>query len=114
MNFKRIQWIFILAFLLFDIFVGSSLILETRFTVSNGQQNRQSTVLLEMRNDSNTYGELTNKQQTRYYIAGKKPSDSGVLEQEAEKLRNQNFRLSSGTLTSECDKPIKTTKNHEI
>ena len=114
MNFKRIQWIFILAFLLFDIFVGSSLILETKFTVSNGQQNRQSTVLKEMRNDSISYGELSNKQQTGYYIAGKKSSDGGVLEQEAGKLRNQNFRLSSGTLTSEFDKPIKTTKNNDI
>lgn len=104
MNFKRIQWIFILAFLLFDIFVGSSLILETKFTVSNGQQNRQSTVLKEMRNDSISYGNLSNKQQTGYYIAGKKSSDGGVLEQEAGKLRNQNFRLSSGTLTSEFDK----------
>lgn len=114
MNFKRIQWIFILAFLLFDIFVGSSLILETKFTVSNGQQNRQSTVLKEMRNDSISYGNLSNKQQTGYYIAGKKSSDGGVLEQEAGKLRNQNFRLSSGTLTSEFDKPIKTTKNNDI
>lgn len=114
MNFKRIQWIFILAFLLFDIFVGSSLILETKFTVSNGQQNRQSTVLKEMRNDSISYGDLSNKQQTGYYIAGKKSSDGGILEQEAGKLRNQNFRLSSGTLTSEFDKPIKTTKNNDI
>jgi len=114
MNFKRIQWIFILAFLLFDIFVGSSLILETRFTVSNGQQNRQSTVLKEMRNDSISYGELSNKQQTGYYIAGKKSSDGGDLEQETGKLRNQNFRLSSGTLTSEFDKPIKITESNNI
>ena len=102
------------SFLLFDIFVGSSLILETKFTVSNGQQNRQSTVLKEMRNDSISYGDLSNKQQTGYYIAGKKSSDGGVLEQEAGKLRNQNFRLSSGTLTSEFDRPIKTTKNNDI
>ncbi|NGC78440.1 hypothetical protein G5T19_07175 [Lactobacillus reuteri] len=114
MNFKRIQWIFILAFLIFDIFVGSSLILETRFTVSNGQQNRQSAVLKEMRNDSINYGNLSNKQQTGYYIAGKRSTDGGVLEQESDKLHNQNFRFTSGTLTSEFDKPIKVSADNTV
>lgn len=114
MNFKRIQWIFILAFLLFDIFVGSSLILETRFTVSNGQQNRQSAVLKEMRNDSINYGSLSNKQQTGYYIAGKRSPDGGVLEQESDKLHNQSFRFTSGTLTSEFDKPIKVSADNTV
>lgn len=112
MNFKRIQWIFILAFLLFDIIVGSSLILETRFTVANGQQNRQSAVLKEMRNDSISYDNLSNKQQTGYYIAAKKSGDDGTLEQEANKLHNQTFRFSSETLTSEFDKPIKLTNDN--
>lgn len=107
MNFKRIQWIFLLAFLLFDIIVGSSLVLETRFTVSNGQQNRQSAVLKEMKNDSISYGELTGKRQTGYYIAGKRSADNGVLEQESNKLRNQDDHFSSETLTSEFDDPLK-------
>lgn len=107
MNFKRIQWIFILAFLAFDIIMGCSLILETRFTVSNGQPNRQSTVLKEMRNDSISYGDLSNKQQTGYYLAGKRSTEGGRLEQEANKLRNQNQRFSSDTLTSEFDRAIK-------
>lgn len=107
MNFKRIQWIFFLAFLLFDLIVGSSLLLATRFTVSNGQQNRQSTVLKEMRNDSISYGSLSGRQQTGYYIAGKRSADNGKLEQESDKLRNQEFRFSSATLTSEFNDPIK-------
>ncbi|MBB1078433.1 two-component system regulatory protein YycI [Limosilactobacillus sp. STM2_1] len=114
MNFKRIQWIFILAFLLFDIFVGSSLILETRFTVSNGQPNRQSTVLKEMHNDSISYGDLSNKQQTGYYVAGKRSTDGGVLEQESGRLHNQNAHFSSGTLTSDFDKPIKLSKDNPL
>lgn len=107
MNFKRIQWIFLLAFLLFDIIVGSSLLLATRFTVSNGQQNRQSAVLKEMKNDSISYGNLSGKQQTGYYIAGKRSGDNGKLEQESGKLRDQEFRFSSGTLTSDFNTPIK-------
>lgn len=107
MNFKRIQWIFLLAFLLFDIIVGSSLVLETRFTVSNGQQNQQSTVLKEMKNDSISYGNLSGQQQTGYYIAGKKSADNGVLEQASGKLRDQDFHFSSGTLTSEFNDPLK-------
>ncbi|WLR78737.1 hypothetical protein Q3A95_05655 [Limosilactobacillus reuteri] len=47
-------------------------------------------------------------------LLGKKSSDGGVLEQETGKLRNQNFRLSSGTLTSEFDKPIKITESNNI
>lgn len=114
MNFKRIQWIFLLAFLLFDIVVGCSLIFETKFTISGGQPNRQSTVLKEMHNDSITYGELSNKQQTGYYIAGKRSAENEVLEQASSRLRNQNYRFSSETLTSEFDKPIKLSKSNEV
>ena len=61
MNFKRIQWIFLVAFLAFDIVVGCELLLQNRFTIANGSQNKQETVLKEMRADSISYGALSKK-----------------------------------------------------
>ena len=112
MNFKRIQWIFLLAFLVFDLVVGGSLLWGNRFTTATSQLNRQSTVLREMHNDAISYGSLSNRQQTGYYIAGKRSGDSGKLEEATSSLHDQDFRMASGTLTSEFDTPIKVNKQN--
>lgn len=110
MNFKRIQWIFLLAFLAFDLIVGVSLFWGNRFTPANSQPNRQSAVLREMRNDSISYKSLSNHQQTGYYIAGKRSGEGGKLETATSSLHDQDYRLSSETLTSEFNSPIKVNK----
>ena len=49
MDFKRIQWIFFFAFLLFDVIIASSLLVENRFIVTNNQSSRSSVILKEMK-----------------------------------------------------------------
>lgn len=113
MNFKRIQWIFLIAFLAFDIIVGFELLFQNnRFTISNGAQNGQSNVLKEMRADSITYTTLSHHQPTGYYISGTRSGDGGQLEQQMSKLRNQTAHFSDSQLTSEFDSPIKINRNH--
>lgn len=112
MNFKRIQWIFLVAFLAFDIVVGCELLLQNRFTIANGSQNKQETVLKEMRADSISYGTLSKSQQNAYYISGSRSGDAGRLEQEMAKLHNQTARFSDSQLTSEFDSPVKINPDH--
>lgn len=112
MNFKRIQWIFLVAFLAFDIVVGCELLFQNRFTISNSSQNRQATVLKEMRTDSISYGTLSKHQPTAYYISGSRSGDGGQLEQEMAKLHNQTSRFVNTQLTSEFDSPVKVSAEH--
>lgn len=107
MNFKRIQWIFLIAFILFDIIVGCQLLFQNRFTIANNTQGRQSTVLKEMRADSISYGGLSKYQPTAFYMSGSRSGDGGQLEQEMAKLHNQTSRFADSQLVSEFDSPIK-------
>lgn len=107
MNFKRIQWIFLVAFILFDIIVGCQLLFQNRFTITNNTQSRQSTVLKEMRADSITYQGLSKHQPNAFYISGSRSGDGGTLEQEMAKLHNQTSRFADSQLVSEFDSPIK-------
>ncbi|WP_283621502.1 two-component system regulatory protein YycI [Limosilactobacillus avium] len=113
MNFKRIQWIFLFAFLAFDIIVGCELLFQgSRFTISNSQQGHQTAVLKEMRADSITYTSLSKHQPSGYYISGTRSGDGGQLEQQMTKLRNQTARFSDSELNSEFDSPIKVSHIH--
>ena len=107
MNFKRIQWIFLVAFILFDIIVGCQLLFQNRFTITNNTQSRQSTVLKEMRADSISYQGLSKHQPNAFYISGSRSGDGGTLEQEMAKLHNQTSRFADSQLVSEFDSPIK-------
>lgn len=107
MNFKRIQWIFLVAFILFDIIVGCQLLFQNRFTITNNTQSRQSTVLKEMRADSISYQNLSKHQPNAFYISGSRSGDGGELEQQMAKLHNQTSRFADSQLVSEFDSPIK-------
>ena len=63
MDFKRIQWIFFFAFLLFDVIIASSLLVENRFIVTNNQSSRSCVILKEMKDDSISYGKINGGQQ---------------------------------------------------
>ena len=79
MNFKRIQWIFLFAFLIFDLVVAGGLFLQNRFTISSSAPNRQEVILKEMRADAITSVPLSNHAQSGYYIAGTRSEESGKL-----------------------------------
>jgi regulatory protein YycI of two-component signal transduction system YycFG len=107
MNFKRIQWIFLVAFLIFDVVVASTLLVQNRFTVANSTQNRRTMIIKEMRGDAISSVPLSNRQATGYYLSGSRSGDNGKLVQQATKLHNQNYRFSSGELISDFEEPVK-------
>lgn len=103
MNFKRIQWIFLFAFLLFDLIVAGSLFLQNHFIISNNAPTRQEAILKEMHTDEISSVALSNRKQTGYYISGTRSGENGELSQQASKLRNQSYHFSSDELTSDFD-----------
>lgn len=106
MDFKRIQWIFFFAFLLFDVIIAGSLVVENRFIVTNNQSSRSSVVLKEMKDDSISYGKLNGGQQSGYYLSGYRSTENGELDDAIARLRNQETRFSGNTLTSEFNEPL--------
>ncbi|MGM9907004.1 two-component system regulatory protein YycI [Limosilactobacillus sp.] len=107
MNFKRIQWIFLFAFLIFDLVVVGGLFLQNRFTISSSAPNRQEVILKEMRADAITSVPLSNHAQSGYYIAGTRSEESGKLGQQAAKLRDQSYHFSSAELASDLETGVK-------
>lgn len=112
MNFKRIQWIFLFAFFIFDLVVAGNLFLQNRFTISSSAPNRQEVILKEMRSDAITSVDLSNHAQSGYYIAGTRSGESGELGQQAGKLRDQNYHFSSDELASDLETGVKVDPKH--
>lgn len=112
MNFKRIQWIFLFAFLLFDLIVAGSLFLQNRFTISSSAPNRKEVILKEMRADEITSVALSNHAQSGYYIAGARSGENGVLDQQSNKLRDQSYHFSSDELASDLETGVKVNPKH--
>lgn len=106
MNFKRIQWIFFLAFLLFDVIIAGSLLVENRFIVTNNQSNRSSLVLKEMKDDSINYGKLSSAHQKGYYLSGYRSAENGQLDAASSRLHGQETHFADNTLTSEFNEPF--------
>lgn len=107
MNFKRIQWIFLVAFLIFDVVVVSTLFFQNRFTIASNSQGQQETIIKEMRSDAISCDHLSNHQSTGYYIAGNRSTENGLLQRRADsKLRDQDIRFNSGELVSTLDAPF--------
>lgn len=105
MNFKRIQWIFVIAFAIFDIVLASYFLIGTHFTAMVKQQGQQQLILKEMHNDEISFAELSTKQPMGYYISANRANSQ--LTNAAAKLDDQTVRLSNGTLISELNTPIK-------
>lgn len=105
MNFKRIQWIFVIAFAIFDIVLASYFLIGTHFTAVVKQQSQQQLILKEMHNDEISFAELSTKQPMGYYISANRANSQ--LTNAAAKLDDQTVRLSNGTLISELDVPFK-------
>ncbi|KRM60681.1 hypothetical protein FC26_GL000157 [Paucilactobacillus vaccinostercus DSM 20634] len=104
MNFRRIQWIFLVAFIAIDIFLGVSLASDKPFTVTNKSASQEETILKEMNDDSISIGTLSTKHASGYYIAS---SGSGILQTKMSQLKNQTTSYSDGELNSTFNSTIK-------
>lgn len=98
MNFRKIEWIFLIAFVVLDVFLAFMFAQTSSSTSTKTSSDSATTVISEMRADGISFKNPANKEGTGYYIAGS--NDSG-LKQHLSQLTEQTARVqSSGKLTS--------------
>jgi len=97
MNFRRIEWIFLIAFVGLDIFLGFMFVqTSSKSTTTSGDT--ATTVIREMRADNISFSDPDTHESTGYYIAGSNEND---LKQRISQLTEQTARVqSTGKLTS--------------
>lgn len=87
MNFKRIEWIFVIAFIALDIFWLSVYVTQNdtidQRTSSFSTTSTSGSVLKSIKNDQISYGRLSNKPQAGYYVSS---SNSNILREKADQL----------------------------
>lgn len=103
MDFRRIQWIFLVAFIAIDIFLFISFASNNQFTVTSKNSSREATILKEMKDDSITVDALSSSRGAGYYISS---DGSGILATKTNQLRNQNVRYTDNELISSFENPI--------
>lgn len=109
MNFRRIQWIFLVAFIALDIFLGYSFISNNEFTISVVQSTKDESIISEMKNDGIYAGKLSTTRQSGYYIS---TSGSGILQDKLSSLKGQLASYNNGVLTSNFNQPVKINVKH--
>lgn len=107
MNFKKIQWIFLAAFALLDIFLASLVLLNTRFVSMGKQQTASQVVMKEMKSDSITTNNLSGKNWMGYYFSAAKTDDIDELQTHQGQLKNQTPRVVGSNFTSNFDTPVR-------
>lgn len=110
MNFKRIEWIFLVAFIILDCAMGISMSVF-RHSVNSPQQNEQSRIVKEMHNESITFKPLSSKQHDGYYMSCDRSSGTNKLSQNATHLVGQNDHVNGEGLSASFNKSIKFNPN---
>lgn len=110
MNFKKIQWIFLVAFALLDIFLASFVLMNTRFVSMGKQQTASQVVMKEMKNDSITTVNLSGDNRMGYYLAAAKTDDNDELQAHQNQLKDQTPRIVGSNFTSNFETPLRVDK----
>lgn len=110
MNFKRVEWIFFIAFIMLDFFLVSSYFRQGPImdAVANHPENTTVSVLKSMRDDQITVGTTSNKTGIGYYVASPNSDD---LKSKAGQLRYQTWDTNGSLLNSTFATMIKAGKN---
>ncbi|CAM2742685.1 two-component system regulatory protein YycI [Fructilactobacillus fructivorans] len=104
MNFKRIQEVFLLAFIILDVFLVLMIVQNRNMQTENtNQSSANATIVKEMRRDEISVGKLSNKRSSGYYISA---TNDGNLANEMGNLRNQDARFENGAVVSTLRTPV--------
>ncbi|KID42431.1 two-component system regulatory protein YycI [Fructilactobacillus fructivorans] len=104
MNFKRIQEVFLLAFIILDVFLVLMIVQNRNMQSENtNQSSANATIIKEMRRDEISVGKLSNKRSSGYYISA---TNDGNLANEMGNLRNQDARFENGAVVSTLRTPV--------
>ena len=101
MNFKKIELIFFIAFIMLDIFLFTSYMQKddlVESTVSSPSSDDTTSILKSIKSDQITVGSLSDKKSSGYYLAA---ADKDGLKNDTQKLRDAlwSYNSSSHRLT---------------
>lgn len=110
MNFRKIEWIFVVAFVVLDIFLAYMFIQTSSGDSSKTSSDTATTVIREMRDDNISFSNPDTKEGTGYYIAGN--NDSG-LKADLSQLTEQTTRIgTNGKLMSTLRTSVTVDSDH--
>lgn len=111
MNFKRIEWIFLVAFVILDLAMGLSLS-WFRHSATSPQQNEQATIIKEMHNESISFKPLSARQHDGYYMACDRTGGASKLSQRLSRLSGQSNHMNDNTLSVSFNEAVKINPNN--
>lgn len=106
MDFRRIEWLFLVAFIVIDIFLFAAFQRDTsgETDTSSNRSSSDTTILKEMRADNISFKAPSKKSGKGYYIS---TSNDSSIKSNLTSLSNQTVRYQSdGTITSTFKTPI--------
>ncbi|AJA79116.1 two-component system regulatory protein YycI [Levilactobacillus brevis] len=106
MDFRRIEWLFLVAFIVIDIFLFAAFQRDTsgETDTSSNRSSSDTTILKEMRADNISFKAPSKKSGEGYYIS---TSNDSSIKSSLTSLSNQTVRYQSdGTITSTFKTPI--------
>ena len=106
MDFRRIEWLFLVAFIVIDIFLFAAFQRDTsgETDTSSNRFSSDTTILKEMRADNISFKAPSKKSGEGYYIS---TSNDSSIKSSLTSLSNQTVRYQSdGTITSTFKTPI--------
>lgn len=106
MDFRRIEWLFLVAFIVIDIFLFAAFQRDTsgETDASSNRSSSDTTILKEMRADNISFKAPSKKSGEGYYIS---TSNDSSIKSSLTSLSNQTVRYQSdGTITSTFKTPI--------
>lgn len=100
MDFRRIEWLFLVAFIVIDIFLFAAFQRDTSSqsdTTSSRTTNSDTTIIKEMRADNITFKSPSKKSTEGYYIATTNDSE---IKSDLTSLSDQAVKYDEGLITS--------------
>ncbi|GEO66939.1 two-component system regulatory protein YycI [Levilactobacillus spicheri] len=100
MDFRRIEWLFLVAFIVIDIFLFAAFQRDTSSqsdTTSSRTTNSDTTIIKEMRADNITFKSPSKKSTEGYYIATTNDSE---IKSDLTSLSDQTVKYDEGLITS--------------
>ena len=106
MDFRRIEWLFLVAFIVIDIFLFAAFQRDTNSqsdTASSRASNSDTTIVKEMRADNISFKSPSKKSTEGYYVA---TTNDDAIKGQLTSLSDQTVKYSDDLITSTFKTPI--------
>lgn len=106
MDFRRIEWLFLVAFIVIDIFLFAAFQRDTTSqsdTTSSRSADSDTTIVKEMRADNITFKSPSKKSSEGYYIS---TANNSLIKSQLTSLTDQTVKYDGGLITSTLKTPI--------